>query len=40
MALKCRMGTEIEMEAEGAGAEAALRALRTLVERDFAEAHA
>lgn len=37
MALKFRAGTVVEIEAEGGGAEAAVAALRALVERDFDE---
>jgi phosphocarrier protein len=38
MALKLRSGAVLELEAEGADADAALRALRGLVERGFDEA--
>lgn len=39
MGLKMRTGTLLELEAEGEGAQQALSALRSLVERDFDEAH-
>lgn len=38
MGLKFRTGTEVELEAEGAAAEAALAELRALIARDFDEA--
>lgn len=37
MALKLRTGSVLELEAEGGSAEAAIAALRGLVERDFDE---
>lgn len=40
MGLKFRTGTMVELEAVGDTAEAALAELRSLVERDFDEAHA
>ena len=40
MALKLRTGTVLEMEAEGAAAQHAVDALRSLVERNFDEATA
>ncbi len=39
MGLKMRTGTLLELEAEGEAAEQALAELRSLVERDFDEAH-
>jgi phosphocarrier protein HPr len=39
MGLKMRTGTLLELEAEGEAAEQALSELRSLVERDFDEAH-
>jgi phosphocarrier protein len=39
MGLKMRSGTLLELEAEGEAAEQALSELRSLVERDFDEAH-
>jgi phosphocarrier protein HPr len=39
MGLKFRTGTRIELESSGEAAEAALRELRALVERDFDESH-
>ncbi len=39
MGLKMRAGTLLELEAEGKAAETALSELRSLVERNFDEAH-